>query len=112
MFKFLIIPFPVFCHVYHPPQVLFYPNSPVSDKPGMGHFFIEPQSIGKGYGKILWNHLVDITCKSLGIYELVIVTSPQAKDFYIKLGANSLGEVESLLKKGRMIPQLSYKVHN
>ncbi len=85
----------------------------VNDKESsLEYFFIEPQSIGKGYGKILWNHLVDITCKSLGIYELVIVTSPQAKDFYIKLGANSLGEVESLLKKGRMIPQLSYKVHN
>lgn len=76
------------------------------------YFFIEPQSIGRGYGKLLWNHLVDITCKDLRIHEFVIVTSPQAKDFYIKLGAKFLGEVESILKKGRMIPQLFYKVHN
>lgn len=73
------------------------------------YFFIEPQSIGKGYGKLLWNHLVD-TCKYLGIEQFSIVTSPQAKDFYLKLGAESLGEVESLLKKGRMIPRLFYTV--
>jgi ribosomal protein S18 acetylase RimI-like enzyme len=73
------------------------------------YFFIEPQSIGRGYGKLLWNHLVNTTCKNLGIYEFVIVTSPQAKNFYIKLGAIFLREVESLLKKGRMIPQLLYK---
>lgn len=74
------------------------------------YFFIESKSIGKGYGKLLWKHLIDFTCKNLGIDEFLIITSPQAKDFYIKLGAVSLGEVESLLKKGRMIPQLLYKV--
>lgn len=30
--------------------------------------------------------------------------------FYIKFGAVSLGDVESLLKEGRMIPQLLYRV--
>ncbi|AET67764.1 acetyltransferase [Desulfosporosinus orientis DSM 765] len=74
------------------------------------YFFIEPQSIGKGYGKLLWKHLVDFTCKNLGIDEFLIITSPQAKEFYTRLGAVTLGEVESLLKKGCMIPQLLYKV--
>lgn len=76
------------------------------------YFFIEPKSIGKGYGKLLWKHLVDFTCENSGIDEFVIITSPQAKEFYLKLGAVSLGEVESLLKKGRIIPQLLYKVVN
>ncbi|AFL99330.1 hypothetical protein Desde_0891 [Desulfitobacterium dehalogenans ATCC 51507] len=84
----------------------------VNDKvSSLEYFFIEPRCIGKGYGKLLWNHMVDITCENLRIREFVIVTSPQAKDFYIKLGAIFLGEVESLLKRGRMIPQLLYKVH-
>lgn len=76
------------------------------------YFFIEPKSIGQGYGKLLWKHLLDFTCKNLRINEFEIITSPQAKEFYIKLGAVCLGEVESLLKKGRRIPRLIYKVND
>lgn len=46
--------------------------------------------------------------ESLGIEEFVLVISPQAKEFYTKLGANLCGEVESLVVKGRMIPKLIY----
>lgn len=73
------------------------------------YFFIEPKYIGRGYGKLLWNYLIK-DCKNLGIKEFSIVTSPQAKDFYVKMGAVQCGEVESLLKKGRIIPQLIYTV--
>jgi len=73
------------------------------------YFFIEPKYIGKGYGKLLWNYLVN-DCKNLGIKDFDIVTSPQAKEFYVKMGAIPCGEVESLLKKGRIIPQLIYRV--
>ncbi|WP_283591232.1 GNAT family N-acetyltransferase [Clostridium butanoliproducens] len=73
------------------------------------YFFIEPKYIGKGYGKLLWNYLVN-HCKNLGIEAFEIVTSPQAKEFYVKMGAIPCGEVESLLKKGRIIPQLIYRV--
>lgn len=73
------------------------------------YFFIEPKYIGKGYGKLLWNYLVS-DCKNLGIENFDIVTSPQAKEFYVKMGAIPCGEVESLLKKGRIIPQLIYRV--
>jgi GNAT superfamily N-acetyltransferase len=73
------------------------------------YFFIEPKYIGKGYGKLLWNYLIR-DCKNLGIKELSIITSPQAKEFYVKMGAIPCGEVESLLKKGRIIPQLIYTV--
>lgn len=73
------------------------------------YFFIEPEYIGQGYGKLLWNHLVKY-CKIVDIKEFSMVTSPQAKEFYIKMGAITHGEVESLLKKGRIIPQLVYTV--
>ena len=71
------------------------------------YFFIEPEFIGRGYGKILWNDMVE-NCKNLGIKEIEIVTSPEAKAFYIKMGAVQTGEIESLVKKGRKIPQLIY----
>jgi N-acetylglutamate synthase-like GNAT family acetyltransferase len=53
------------------------------------YFFIKPKSIGKGYGKILWNHMVN-TCKELGINEFAIVTSPQAKKIIQKWGLYKL----------------------
>lgn len=73
------------------------------------YFFIEPKFIGKGYGKLLWNHVLK-SCDSLNIKEFIIVTSPQAQAFYTKLGAKLQGEVESLVAKGRMIPQLIYSM--
>lgn len=73
------------------------------------YFFIEPKFIGKGYGKLLWNHVIK-SCNTLNIKEFIIVTSPQAQAFYAKLGAKLQGEVESLVAKGRMIPQLIYSM--
>lgn len=83
----------------------------ISDKEtSLEYFYIEPEFIGQGYGKLLWAHMVN-TCKMEGIDELVLVTSPQAKDFYIKMGATQTGEVESLVVKGRRIPSLSFTVN-
>ena len=73
------------------------------------YFFIEPKSIGKGFGKLLWNHMVE-NCKKFDIDNFLIVTSPQAKEFYIKMGAVQTGEIESLVKKDRKIPQLIYVI--
>ncbi len=71
------------------------------------YFYIDPKYIGKGYGKTLWNYLIE-DCRNRGIKEFSLVTSPQAKEFYIRMGAFICGEVESLLKKGRIIPKLNY----
>lgn len=87
----------------------FYAVLRENDITSLEYFFIEPRYIGQGYGKILWNHLIN-NCKIAGIRELDIVTSPQAQDFYVKMGAVACGEVESLLKEGRIIPHLIYRV--
>ncbi len=80
-----------------------------SSEVSLEYFFIEPKYIGNGYGKLLWNYLIR-DCKNIGIKEFSIITSPQAKEFYIKMGAIPCGEVESILKKGRIIPRLIYTV--
>ncbi|MCB2288948.1 GNAT family N-acetyltransferase [Clostridium sp. CS001] len=77
------------------------------NKVSLEYLFIIPKSIGMGYGKSLWNHMLK-TCEDLGIKEFEIVTSPKAKDFYVKLGAKPVGEVDSLVIKGRKIPRLIY----
>lgn len=87
----------------------FYGLINKSDEMSLEYFFIQPKYIGKGYGKLLWNSLIR-DCKNLKIKEFSIITSPQAKEFYVKMGATPCGEIESLLKKGRIIPQLLYTV--
>jgi GNAT superfamily N-acetyltransferase len=73
------------------------------------YFYIEPEKIGKGYGKVLWKHVTEY-CKCHDIIEISLVTSPQAKDFYIKMGARLIGEVDSLVVKNRKIPKLIYTI--
>lgn len=87
----------------------FYGLMTKNNETELEYLFIAPQYIGQGFGKVLWNHMVNL-CRGLGISELEIVTSPQAEAFYIKMGAIHTGEVESLLKKGRIIPKLIYRV--
>lgn len=89
----------------------FYGLLCCEDEVSLEYLYVEPSFIGKGYGKLLWNHMVYI-CKSQCIKEVVFVTSPQAKDFYTKLGAVQTGEVESLVKKGRLVPKLIFSVEN
>ena len=71
------------------------------------YLFIDPLYIGKGYGKMLWDHLLN-ECRTMNITSFTLVTSPQAKDFYIKLGALLCDEVDSLVIKGKKIPKLLY----
>ncbi|MGB9976838.1 N-acetyltransferase family protein [Thermovenabulum sp.] len=79
------------------------------DEVNLEFFYIDTDYIGKGYGRMLWSHLADY-CKEKGIKSFTFVTSPEAKGFYIKMGAEYLGEVESSVKKGRIIPRLIYYV--
>jgi GNAT superfamily N-acetyltransferase len=52
--------------------------------------------IGKGYGKTLWNHAFE-ECKKLGVKEFTIITSPDARGFYLGLGATIYKQVDSLI---------------
>ena len=66
------------------------------------YFYIDPAFIGKGYGRHLWDHMVEF-CKNRGILELQFVSSPEARKFYEKMGAVSTGEKPSLVMGDRRI---------
>ncbi|WP_081743192.1 GNAT family N-acetyltransferase [Acetivibrio clariflavus] len=87
----------------------FYSLLVHDNKPELELFYIKPQYIGKGYGKEMWNHLIDY-CKRMDIKFFYLVTSPQAKGFYEKMGAVVIDEVDSLLREGRKIPRLKFEV--
>lgn len=88
----------------------FYVIGTKSDPVALEYFFIDPRRIGQGYGKLLWRRLIQ-DCRQRGIKAFEIVTSPQAADFYLKMGARLCGEVESTVRRGRMIPQLLHTVY-
>lgn len=102
------------------PTFIFYENAKIigfysllinQEGSTIEYFYIKPQCIGKGCGKKMWNHLANY-CKEHNINELTLVTSPQAREFYEKMGAIHIGEVESILKKGRKIPILKCSFAN
>jgi len=79
------------------------------DEVSLEYLFIEPKYIGKGYGKILWNHALE-EFRKLGVREFTIITSPDAREFYLRLGATIFTEVDSLISKGNKTPKLIYRL--
>ncbi|MBM9616859.1 GNAT family N-acetyltransferase [Desulfobulbus rhabdoformis] len=72
------------------------------------HMFVEPQAIGKGIGRQLFNHLRQ-KCLKRGIVELGILSDPHAKGFYEKMGCIYLREYPSTIKH-RTTPFLVLKL--
>lgn len=73
-------------------------------------FYIKSDYIGKGYGKIMFQLLIE-ECKASNIKEFNLVTSPESMNFYTKLGAVKIGEVKSLIDCNRIIPKLKFVVN-
>lgn len=48
--------------------------------------FVDADQIGKGYGKLLWQHAIQ-TARDLGRSEFVIGSDPNAAPFYAAMGA-------------------------
>lgn len=71
--------------------------------------YIHPRYKGKGYGKIMWKFVIEQANK-LGIKSFTIDSDPNAKGFYLKMGAKLIGETPSTVFKGRLLPLLKYDV--
>ena len=65
--------------------------------------FIEPEAIGKGYGRALWRHMIEVA-KDLGVRTVTIHSDPNAEKFYLLMGAKRIGEIESTVFRGRKLP--------
>lgn len=69
--------------------------------------YVEPESIGMGYGKGLWDHAV-ATARELGLSSFTLDADPNAEPFYRAMGAERIGEHESPARPGRMLPVMRY----
>lgn len=79
------------------------------EETSLEYLFIEPEYIGRGYGKALWNHALE-ECNKLGVREFTIITSPDARGFYLRLGATIYKEVDSLITTGHKTRKLIYRL--
>jgi len=71
--------------------------------------FIEPEAIGKGYGRVLWGYLIK-AAKDLGVRKVTIHSEPYAENFYLLMGAKRIGEIESTVFQGRKLPLLEVEM--
>jgi len=65
--------------------------------------FIEPQVIGTGLGRLLWNHAVTSALKR-GFRTLSLESDPNAEGFYLRMGAERIGWRE--VAPGRVLPAM------
>lgn len=71
--------------------------------------YIHPDYKGKGYGKILWEYVIE-KANELGLKNFTIDSDPNVKGYYLKMGAQLIGETPSTVFKGRLLPLLKYDV--
>jgi GNAT superfamily N-acetyltransferase len=71
--------------------------------------FVEPAAMGQGIGKRLWRHAV-VTAARLGCSEIVWQSDPHAEGFYLAMGARRVGESESTVLPGRMLPLMRFRL--
>lgn len=85
----------------------FYELTGEGSRKELSFLFVEPDDIGKGYGKALWLHAVR-TAKVRGADRILIHSDPHAEPFYRAMGARRVGEVPSTAIPGRMLPLMRF----
>jgi len=89
----------------------FYNYSTWRGQPGLylEDLFVMPQMRGKGIGKALLKHLAEIAVREncYGIRWMVLEWNDPALKFYESLGAEILGEWETMLLRGAALEELA-----
>lgn len=67
----------------------------------LADLFIEPDAIGTGLGRRLWDHATSAARKR-GFRKLELESDPHAEPFYLHMGAQRVGERE--VAPGRLLP--------
>src|SRR5690606_32308643 len=75
----------------------------------LGMMFVDPQAIGQGIGRLLFEHTV-ATGRDLGFTRLTIDADPNAEPFYRAMGAVRTGDVPSGSVAGRVLPRMVVSV--
>ncbi|WP_405359924.1 GNAT family N-acetyltransferase [Kitasatospora sp. NBC_00085] len=75
----------------------------------LGMLFVEPDTIGRGVGRRLVEHL-RAQATALGFRRLTIDADPYAEPFYLAMGATRIGTTPSESIPGRELPLLALEI--
>ena len=81
----------------------FYQLTPTVPEARLDDLFLEPRAIGRGIGRLLWEHAVE-RARRHGATSLILDADPNAEGFYLRMGAERVSETESPLFPGRTLP--------
>jgi GNAT superfamily N-acetyltransferase len=84
-------------------EILGFHQVKLGDPAWLEDLWLEPQVIGKGYGRQLWEHAVSIA-RSAGALGMEFNAEPFAMGFYERMGAVQVGETPSRFIPGRKLP--------
>ncbi|TFB22874.1 GNAT family N-acetyltransferase [Filobacillus milosensis] len=73
------------------------------------NLFINPEFIGQGIGKQIWQDILH-RAKDFGIIEFTIDSDPYAEGFYLKMGAVRIGSIPSTVFPDRDLPLMKVEV--
>jgi len=87
----------------------YYSFFQISDgKAKLDNVFIEPEFMGKGYGRILINDFLR-RIESIGFKKVTLDSDPNAEKFYKRLGFKMVGKLESSIKN-RFLPVMEMEI--
>jgi len=72
--------------------------------------FVDPPYIGRGIGRALIEHALDIA-RRIGVSSVVIQGDPNAERFYLAAGATRTGDRESNSIPGRQLPMFRIELN-
>lgn len=74
------------------------------------HLWVEPESMGRGLGRSLFEHAA-ATARSNGGVALLIDSDPNAESFYERMGATRVGSLRAdVCGERRELPQMRYNL--
>ena len=82
----------------------FYALSQEGAEIELEHMWVAPEAMGAGIGALLFTHALAAS-RALGGSRLLIASDPHAEGFYLRMGAQRVGEVAST-PAGRSLPLL------
>lgn len=74
-----------------------------------GRFFVLPEEQGKGCGTLLWNAVIEESRKR-GLKKLIWEADYKVLPFYLKMGAQLLGEKDSVVVPGLKLPIIGVEI--
>lgn len=85
----------------------FYELRTEAERGELTNLFVAPEWIGQGVGQRLWQHAV-AQARSQSLRTLDLQSDPHAEPFYQAMGARRIGQRESTVFAGRMLPLMRY----